>query len=66
MNYAEAVNIDLSKIVVGAKVIHAKFGEGTIVNIDKNKKYMTIQFDAGEKKFVYPDGFTKGFLKLKD
>lgn len=65
-DYAEAMNIDFSKIVVGAKVVHAKFGDGEIINIDKKDKYLTVRFAVGEKKFVNPDGFTKGFLKFKD
>lgn len=65
-DYAEAMAIDVSKIVVGAKVVHAKFGDGEIVNIDKKDKYLTVRFAVGEKKFVNPDGFTKGFLKFKE
>lgn len=65
-DYAEAMAIDVSKIVVGAKVAHAKFGDGEIVNIDKKDKYLTVRFAVGEKKFVNPDGFTKGFLKFKE
>ena len=65
-DYTEAMNIDFSKIVVGAKVVHAKFGDGEIVNIDKKDKYLTVRFTVGEKKFVNPDGFTKGFLKFKE
>ncbi len=65
-SYVESLSVDLSKIVVGAKVVHSKFGIGEIVNIDKNNKYMTVRFDAGEKKFVNPDAFTKGFLKFDE
>ena len=65
-DYAEAMNIDFSKIVVGAKVVHAKFGDGEIINIDKKNKYLTVRFAVGEKKFVKSDGFTKGFLKFKE
>ena len=65
-DYAEAMNIDFSKIVVGAKVVHAKFGDGEIINIDKKDKYLTVRFAVGEKKFINPDGFTKGFLKFKE
>ncbi len=65
-DYTEAMNIDFSKIVVGAKVVHAKFGDGEIINIDKKDKYLTVRFAVGEKKFVNPDGFTKGFLKFKE
>ena len=63
-DYTEAMNIDFSKIVVGAKVVHAKFGEGEIVNIDKKDKYLTVRFSVGEKKFINPDAFTKGFLEF--
>ncbi len=64
--YTVAINIDTSKIVVGAKVTHKKFGEGEIVNIDKKDKYLTVRFSIGEKKFVNPDAFTKGFLEFVD
>lgn len=65
-DYTNALSIDLSKIVVGAKVVHANFGEGEITNIEKSGKHLVVRFKAGEKKFVNPDGFTKGFLKFKD
>lgn len=65
-DYTEAMKIDISKIVVGAKVTHAKFGDREIVNIDKKDKYLTVRFAVGEKKFVNPDGFPKGFLKFKE
>ncbi|MBR1676992.1 MAG: GIY-YIG nuclease family protein [Clostridia bacterium] len=55
---------DYSKVIVGAEVTHAKFGDGTIVNIDKAKKYIKIKFAVGEKLFTY-DSFEKGFLKIK-
>ncbi len=55
---------DYSKVAVGVVVIHAKFGEGTIINIDKAQKYVKIKFSVGEKMFVF-DAFEKGFLKIK-
>ncbi len=64
-DYAESLKIDESKIVVGAKVSHKKFGDGEIIKLDKNSKYLTVKFAEGEKKFVFPDGFTKGYLSLK-
>ena len=48
----------------GMTVVHKNFGEGT-VRFDKTKKYITVTFTAGEKKFVFPDAFTKGFLTVK-
>ncbi len=54
---------DYSKIVVGLVVTHAKFGDGTIINIDKAQKYIKIKFAVGEKMFIF-DAFEKGFLKI--
>jgi len=53
----------LSAVNVGTKVLHKKFGEGTITNIDKARKYIRIAFSVGEKTFVMPSCFEEGFLK---
>lgn len=58
-------SVDISKIKVGVFVVHKKFGEGQIVNIDKLQKYMTVKFAEGEKKFLFPDSIGK-FLELKE
>lgn len=60
----EKLSFDYSKIVVGLVVTHAKFGDGTIINIDKAQKYIKIKFAVGEKMFIF-DAFEKGFLKIK-
>lgn len=61
-DYEKSLQIDESRIVVGCRVVHKKFGDGTISNIDKLSKYITITFDAqGVKKFTY-DAFKNGFL----
>ena len=52
------------EITEGMIVVHEKFGEGTI-RLDKLKKYATVKFAEGEKRFVFPDCFKNGFLKLK-
>ena len=57
-------DIDLSAVTVGTKVIHAKFGEGRIVKIDKLGKYIHVAFSVGEKTFANT-AFAQGFLKLK-
>ena len=49
---------------VGSKVLHEKFGEGTIVKIDKYKKYIHVVFEDGEKLFAN-DAFERGLLILK-
>ncbi len=59
----ENPSFDYSKIVVGLVVTHAKFGDGTIINIDKAQKYIKIKFTVGEKMFIF-DAFEKGFLKI--
>lgn len=59
----EKPSFDYSKIVVGLVVTHAKFGDGTIINIDKAQKYIKIKFAVGEKMFIF-DAFEKGFLKI--
>lgn len=60
----EKISFDYSKVVVGLVVTHAKFGDGTVINIDKARKYIKIKFSAGEKTFIF-DAFEKGFLKIK-
>lgn len=62
----DGVEVDIAKIQVGVIVAHKKFGEGKILNIDKNQKYLKVKFPIGEKMFVYPDAFTKGFLEIKE
>lgn len=41
------------------KVVHIKFGSGTI--IEENDKHIRVQFDSadGDKLFIYPDAFEK-------
>lgn len=56
--------IDLSGVKVGTEVKHKKFGMGKIVKMDKAEKYVYVQFAVGEKKFVFPDAFVQGFLKM--
>lgn len=60
-----AISFDPSSAVIGAKVVHKKFGEGTIANIDKAQKYIKITFAVGEKMFVFPNCFEQGFLTFK-
>ncbi|MBQ8977148.1 MAG: GIY-YIG nuclease family protein [Succinivibrionaceae bacterium] len=60
----KSTNVDLTKIVKGAVVIHKFFGKGTIVKIDKSCKHITVEFSAGKKTFILPDAFNKGFLSM--
>ena len=47
----------------GQAVKHISFGEGIIKNV--SGRFITICFAQGDKKFLYPDAFSR-FLKLKD
>lgn len=49
--------------MVGCKVFHNIFGDGTI--IDKSGNLLTVNFNGDKKKFVYPDAFEK-FLRSAD
>ena len=49
----------------GSIVHHKKFGEGRVVRIINNEKFIHVKFTIGEKKFVYPDAFMMGFLEVK-
>ena len=50
--------------LLNVKVRHKKWGEG-IITIGDNG-YFTVKFDIGEKKFVYPEAFTQGYLQVED
>ena len=55
----------LPKVKSGARVQHTKFGEGIIVGLKDRNTKIVIRFSAGEKVFVFPDSFIKGFLKME-
>ena len=47
---------------VGEVLVHKAWGEGTVYSVEG--RYLRIRFDGvGEKSFVNPDAFEKGFLK---
>lgn len=62
----EEPKVNLSGAKEGALVIHKAFGEGTITKIDKAQKHIRVKFKVGEKTFLFPDAFIKGFLKMKE
>lgn len=61
----EVESFDVSKVKVGVKVSHKMFGVGTVVKKYKSNKYVIVHFKDGEKQFLLPDAFTKGFLNLQ-
>lgn len=49
--------------LINKTITHKVFGEGQIV--DHDDSFITVNFDEGTKKFVFPDAFGK-YIKLKD
>lgn len=61
----------MPKLLEGMKVIHNKFGEGTIQKIFVNEKKINVSFAVGEKTFITDEksdmnAFKKGFLKVNE
>ena len=57
--------MNVSDIKVGMVVGSKAFGDGTVVSIYENGKYVKVKFAAGIKQFAMQDAFDKGFLKKK-
>lgn len=55
--------IKAPEVTVGMKVYHKVFKDGTVVKFDG--KFVTVRFEIGEKRFQYPNGFTGGFLEIR-
>ena len=56
----------LETLEVNSVLYHDKFGKGNITKINKNEKFIYVKFDfGGEKKFIFPDAFSMGFLKFE-
>lgn len=49
--------------LINQLVIHKAFGEGKIV--EQDDKYLTIAFNSGNKRFLFPDSFDT-FIKAKN
>ena len=54
----------VSLVVEGAIVKHKAFGNGKIEKMDKVKKHIRVKFEVGEKTFLFPDAFLKGYLSI--
>lgn len=59
----EKPKVDVSGVVLGAAVSHGKFGTGKVIELSEG--YVTIRFERGEKRFLFPDAFESGFLKVQ-
>ncbi len=58
----EKPKVDTSRVAIGVIVQHKKFGEGKVIELSRD--YLIVKFDEGEKKFIFPDAFDNGFLKV--
>ncbi len=58
----EKPKVDVSGVAVGAAVSHGKFGIGTVIELSGG--YITVSFEQGEKRFLFPNAFESGFLKV--
>lgn len=61
--HPEKTKADVSGVAVGSAVAHAKFGIGKVIEL--NRGYVTVRFEQGEKRFIFPDAFESGFLKAQ-
>lgn len=61
--HPEKPKVDVSGVAVGSAVAHAKFGIGKVIEL--NRGYVTVRFEQGEKRFIFPDAFESGFLKAQ-
>ena len=52
-------------VPVGKKVTHRTYGDGVVYEIEQH--YIRIRFPSvGEKSFINPDAFDKGYLSMDD
>ena len=63
-NRKEDILKQLQDIKVNDIVFHDKFGKGTIIQINEEQKVIEIKFSSEDKRFVYPNAFVDGFLKI--
>ena len=61
----DIVKEKLKNLTIESMVLHKKFGVGSVIKINKNEKYIYIKFAEGEKKFIFPDAFLRGFLEME-
>ena len=63
--YDNSIDEQLEKInsvQVGTIVTHKKFGKGKISWIDKKRTHIKVNFEVGEKQFLFPDSIMQEHL----
>ena len=58
----QKTHMDLSGVKVGTHVKHKTFGDGTIINMERD--LILVSFGKEEKKFQVPQAFENGFLRM--
>ncbi len=58
---------DLSRIVPGVKLHHKAFGTGVMLGIEdkRDNRYIKVDFNGIQKKFLFPAALLQGFLKIE-
>lgn len=56
---------DESLVKEGTAVRHKTYGSGIILSLDGSRTHIAVRFSVGERTFVYPDAFNKGFLMIE-
>lgn len=57
--------IDYMKVITPETTVgHKKFGDGQIIMIDQKNNRISVRFKIGEKLFIFPEAFEKGFLDI--
>ena len=59
----EKPKVDVSSVAVDTAVSHGKFGTGKVIELSGG--YVTVRFEQGEKRFLFPNAFESGFLKVQ-
>lgn len=54
----------IARVKKGSKVMHKAFGEGEVIKMTSDHK-IHVKFKVGQKMFIFPDAFVKGFLVLE-
>lgn len=54
---------DIAAITIGTVLTHKAFGRGVVSELDGGR--ITVRFDIGEKKFMFPAAVLQGFLHIE-
>ncbi|WP_276648351.1 hypothetical protein [Trichococcus flocculiformis] len=52
----------IKSVSVGTCVFHQRFGAGKVIELEG--QYVLVKFEQGEKRFLYPESFEKGLMRI--